>query len=158
MPEVVVQSGLIEDQGWNGKIVRTEGAIDDSARQLHVVAQIDDPFGYAGENKTPLEIGQYVTASIEGRVIPNAVVIPSSAIYQSSYAYVVEEGVLQRRALEIAWANDVETLLRSGLNDGDELVTTPLGQVTSGVKVSIEGQPTEFTPPEKSPCWKRPEL
>ena len=148
MPGVVVQSGLIDEEGWVGKVVRTEGAIDDSARQLHVVAQIDDPYGYAGENKAPLKIGQYVTATIEGRVIPDAIVIPSSAIYQGSYAYVVEDGVLQRRDIVITWANDSESVIRSGLASGDELVTTPLGQVTSGVKVSVEGQPRNFQPPQ----------
>ena len=148
MPRVIVQSGLIDEQGWAGRIVRTEGAIDDNARQLHVVAQIDDPFGYAGENKTPLKIGQYVTASIEGQVIPNAVVIPGSAIYQGSYVYVVEDGVLQRRDVVIAWANDTESVIRTGLADGDELVITPLGQVTSGVRVSVEGAARDFQPPE----------
>ena len=148
MPSVLVKSTLVEEERWAGKIVRTEGAIDDSARQLHVVAQIDDPFGYEGENKVPLKIGQYVTASIEGQIIPNAVVIPGSAIYQGSYAYVVEDGVLQRRDIKIAWANDTESVIRSGLEDGDELVITPLGQVTSGVRVSIEGQPRNFHPPQ----------
>jgi RND family efflux transporter MFP subunit len=148
MPSVIVSSALVEEERWAGKIVRTEGAIDDSARQLHVVAQIDDPFGYEGENKVPLKIGQYVTASIEGQIIPNAVVIPGSAIYQGSYAYVVDEGVLQRRDIKIAWANDTESVIRSGLDDGDELVITPLGQVISGVRVSIEGQPRNFQPPQ----------
>ena len=41
---VSVRSELGEANVWEGQIVRTEGAIDETARQLHVVAQITDPF------------------------------------------------------------------------------------------------------------------
>ena len=48
----------------------------------------------------------------------------------------LKNGVLQRRNIEIAWQNDHDAIIEQGLVDGDTLVTTPLGQVTSGVRVS----------------------
>ena len=48
--------------------------------------------------------------------------------------------MLQRRAVEIAWQNGEESLISQGLAAGDELVTTPLGQVISGTRVRIAGQ------------------
>ena len=42
---VQLQSELGAANVWDGRIVRTEGAIDETARQLHVVAQVSDPFG-----------------------------------------------------------------------------------------------------------------
>ncbi|HKJ18820.1 MAG TPA: hypothetical protein VJ984_15805, partial [Xanthomonadales bacterium] len=56
---------------------------------------------------------------------------------QGSYVYVVQEDTLQRRYIEIAWQNDEDAIISDGLANGDVLVTTPLGQVTSGVRVSI---------------------
>ena len=137
--KVTIRSDLFDGDAWEAELVRTEGAIDESARQLHVIAQIDDPFGYSGADRAPLKIGQYVTAELTGKTLQNVLVIPNTAIYQGSYVYVVDDGLLQRRDIDIAWQNDDEAIVRQGLEHGDQLVTTPLGQVTSGVRVSVTG-------------------
>ncbi len=137
--DVLIKSDLIGNEKWQARLVRTEGAIDKSARQLHVIAQIDDPFGPRSEGRSPLKIGQYVTAEIEGKTLPGALVIPNSAIYQGSYVYTVEDDILRRRDIEIAWQNDIDAVVDNGLELGMDLVMTPLGQVTSGIRVSVLG-------------------
>ncbi|MEE3236727.1 MAG: efflux RND transporter periplasmic adaptor subunit [Pseudomonadota bacterium] len=137
--DVLIKSDLIGNENWQARLVRTEGAIDESARQLHVIAQIDDPFGPRSEGRSPLKIGQYVTAEIEGKTLPGALVIPNSAIYQGSYVYTVEDDILRRRDIEIAWQNDIDAVVDNGLELGMDLVMTPLGQVTSGIRVSVLG-------------------
>jgi len=131
-----IVSDLVGRTVWDASLVRTEGAIDQSARQLHVIAQISDPFSKGVDGRPQLKIGQYVTAMMAGQTLEDVVVIPNSAIYQGSYIYVVENDVLQRRNVEITWQNDHDAVIRNGLSDGDILVTTTLGQVTSGVRVS----------------------
>jgi len=138
--EVTIRSDLIGTEAWDARLIRTEGAIDESARQLHVIAQIDDPFGRKSEGRSPLKIGQYVTAEIAGNQLSDVLVIPNNTIYQGSYVYVVEEGLLQRKDIVIAWQNDNDAIIENGLVAGDELVTTPLGQVTSGIRVAIAGE------------------
>lgn len=145
-PPVTLYSDLLnEAQTWSGHVVRTEGAIDDTSQQLHVIAQIKDPFAIRGNSRGNLKIGQYLNARITGRSIENALVIPSQSIYQGSYVYIVENGELHRRDIQVAWQNDTESLLASGLQAGQTLVLTPLGQVTSGTKVSIITEP-KFEP------------
>jgi RND family efflux transporter MFP subunit len=139
---VVIRSDLIGNEVWPAKLVRTEGAIDESARQLHVIAQIDDPFGPQNEDRSPLKIGEYVTAEIAGKTLPGALVIPNNTIYQGAFVYTVEDGILRRKDIQIAWQNDVEAIIDGGLKPGDDLVVTPLGQVTSGIRVSVVGAET----------------
>ena len=62
-----IRSDLGGEDSWDAKLVRTEGAIDETARQLHVIAQIDDPFGSDNQDHTPIKIGQYVTARLQGK-------------------------------------------------------------------------------------------
>ena len=131
-----IVSALVGRTVWDARLVRTEGAIDQSARQLHVIAQIGDPFSKSVDERPQLKIGQYVTAVMAGHTLEDVLVIPNSAIYQGSYVYVVENDLLQRRNIEIAWQNGQDAIIKTGLGDGDILVTTPLGQVTSGVRVS----------------------
>jgi RND family efflux transporter MFP subunit len=134
-------SELASTDTWDARVVRTEAAIDETARQLHVLVHVENPFTADEQHRVPLKIGQYVTASIEGRLLENVIVIPSSTIYQGSYVYVVENGTLQRRELELLWSDVDRAIVATGLEAGDALVTTLLGQVTSGTAVAIAGEP-----------------
>ena len=133
---VQIVSELVGKTQWDAKLVRTESAIDESARQLHVIAQIDDPFAKSLNGKPQLKIGQYVTARLTGNELENVFVIPNATIYQGSYVYIAKNGLLQRIEVDITWQNEKDAIIGTGLKDGDLLITTPLGQVTSGVRVS----------------------
>lgn len=145
--DVQITSSLIGQQQWQGQIVRTEGAVDENSQQLYVVAQIDDPYDASNSKVAPIKIGQYVNAEITGRTIEQALVIPNSAIYQGSYVYTVEKiqnkAVLKRKDISIRWQNNGEALIETGLTFGEQLVLTPLGQVSSGTAVKIAGEPPE---------------
>ena len=139
-PQVTIYSDLGGGSRWQGRVVRTEGAVDDQARQLHVVAQIDNPYGARAQGRTPLKIGQYVTAEVTGRLVQDALLIPVRAIYQGGYVYVVQDGILQRREIDVLWQNQSEALTGGGLEAGELLALTPLGQVSSGTRVVIARQ------------------
>ncbi|WP_083880041.1 efflux RND transporter periplasmic adaptor subunit [Aliiglaciecola lipolytica] len=134
---VTFTSDLIGKQSWSGKIVRTESSIDSVSRQLYVVAQIDDPFNQAVHRGVAIKIGEYLTAEIEGKKVEDALVIPVTAIYQGTYVYIEEDGVLLRKDIQVAWQNDKQALVKSGLQANQALVTTPLGQVSSGTAVMV---------------------
>ena len=140
---VTLRSELVGDQHWQGRIVRTEGAIDKNSHQLYVVAQIDDPYQAVNTEMAPIKIGQYVKAEIEGKTINQALVIPNSAIYQGSYVYIAkkmeDKTVLLRKDITIRWQNNQDALITAGLAFGEQLVLTPLGQVNSGTSVKITG-------------------
>lgn len=136
LPNVTISSDISQGNQWLGKVVRTEGAFDQASQQLFVVAQIDDPYGSTDQG-LPLKIGQYVNAKIEGVMVENAITIPNSAIYQGSYVYIVEQGLLKRKEIETIWQNSNIAIVEQGLVENDLLVLTPLGQVNSGTPVSF---------------------
>ena len=169
---VILTSNLIGKQRWQGKVVRTEGAIDENSQQLYIVAQIDDPYGaktYSNtssstnqnnnqsthQNIAPIKIGQYVNANITGKTIKNALVIPNTTIRQGSYVYVVEKAgdvnVLKRKDINIRWQNSKEAIIDNGLQFGEQLVLTSLGQVNSGTRVNIINTDLLKRTPQNSP-------
>ena len=139
-PKVLLHSDLLGEQSWQGRIVRTESAVDEKNRQLYVVARIDDPYGKGRQHEQPLKIGQFVTAVIQGRLIHGAMVIPNSTIYHGSYVFVVEEGAVYRRPIEILWQDDSQAMIGAGLKAGELLVTTGLGNTISGTPVRLVGE------------------
>lgn len=138
---VTFYSTLGNDQ-WQGNLVRTEGSIDSQSNQLYVVAQIDEPY-VRSDKQMAIKIGQYLSAKVTGNLLTDALVIPVSSIYQGSYVYIVEEGVLLRKEITLLWKNEHEAVVQSGLNAGDNLVVTALGQVSSGTPVSIMGDESQ---------------
>jgi len=140
LPNVTLISSLGTPTRWQGKIVRTEATIDASSNQLYVVAQINQPFARTldanGQVKTPLKIGQYVSAEIQGKSVKNALIVPTSSVYQGSYVYLIEDGHLARREVEIGYQNAEQVFISKGLGNQVELITSPLGQVTSGTLVN----------------------
>ncbi|WP_017445150.1 efflux RND transporter periplasmic adaptor subunit [Gayadomonas joobiniege] len=139
---------------WQGHIVRTASAIDEQTRQLHLIARINDPFGEKAHGRLPLKIGQYVTAEINGKTIKDAITISNKTIYQGKYVYLYKDGVLQRQNISILWQNQDTTIVAEGLKAGDQIVTTPLGQVISGTPVKIKGESAE----EKHPRGQKKPL
>lgn len=129
------------EQRWQGKLVRSEG-VDATSQQLTVVAQIDDPFVEDSERQ-PLQIGQFVNAEIEGKLLENVFVIPRSAIRENSEVVVIDqENQLQKREVDIAWSDDKYAAVVDGLTDGEVLTLTALGAVTNGttVRATIDGE------------------
>jgi RND family efflux transporter MFP subunit len=130
-------------QVWEGRIIRSEAAIDSTTQQLYLVAEIEQPFDrkILGQlERHPLALGQYLEAEIVGKRLDKVIAIPSSAIYQGRYVYLQEDGRLQRRDVEIFWAEGEISLIATGLNEGDELIVTSLGLISSGTPVRTAEQ------------------
>ncbi|NRA82888.1 MAG: efflux RND transporter periplasmic adaptor subunit [Gammaproteobacteria bacterium] len=122
-------------QRWPATLVRTTASVDQNSQLLHVIAQIEQPFSHA--TLRALSVGQFVSAKIKGKLINHVIIIPNSAIYQGSYTYVLSDGKLERRDITIDFQDDSQSLISSGLQAGDSLVLTPLGQVSSGTPVKV---------------------
>ena len=78
---------------WRGRIVRVEGEIDPVSRMVHVVAQVDDPYGRGpgGEERMPLAVGLFVEAEILGYEAERVFVLPRGAIRSGNTVLVVDE-------------------------------------------------------------------
>lgn len=144
-------SSLSKSQTWLGNIIRTEGAISSDSQQLYIVAKIEDPYNPQLHPGASIKIGQYVTAEVQGKTLDDAIVINNSTIYQGSYVYIVVDGLLKRRDINIRWQNSQNSIIDNGLNAGELLVTTPLGQVSSGTRVSIAGENRPQNQRQQSP-------
>jgi biotin carboxyl carrier protein len=64
----------------------------------------------------------------------------SESVDASTRDVIIRSDLIGGKDIVIAWQNDDDAIISDGLADGDQLVTTPLGQVTSGIRVAIAGQ------------------
>lgn len=142
---------------WQGKIVRSAGAIDTKTRQQYLVAQVDNPYQRRDDNTPPLKIGQFVQAHIEGRKLENVYVIPTTAITTGGHILLVDENSqLIRISASPLWSTTEETVIEANTPTGSRLSLTALPLAVDGMKVQVKGDPQ----PEKenaSQDAKKPE-
>jgi len=131
---------------WEGRLVRVEGAIDATTRQLHVVAQVDDPYGIIEKRPEPLKVGLFVEAEILGKELSNAFVLPRTAVRADGRVVLITpESRLRLVPVNPVLATDTEVILRadseSALKPGDVLCLTPLAYPAEGatVRATIDG-------------------
>ena len=128
------------DLNWPGKIMRAEGKLDARTRMVNVVVRVEKPYA----TKPPLVAGLFVTVQIKGHTLENAAVIPRSALRENNIVWVVEDGgQLKFRNVVVARLGTNQAILRSGLENGDLVVTSGLKAVTDGMQVRIALQSEE---------------
>ena len=152
-PEVVVKASIGRQLWlWSGRVVRAEGAIDTSTRQLFVVAQVDDPYERVADGQPPLRIGQFVEVEIQGRTLQDAFVLPRGAVRDSGDVLIVDaDSRLERRPVAVAWTDGEYAIVTQGLEAGDVINVTPLAVAASGtlVAATIDGvPPAPRSPPD----------
>lgn len=124
---------------WNGRIVRIEGEIDPLTHMVHVVAQVAEPYGRgAAADRTPLAVGLFVEAEIQGVEIDNAVIIPRTAVRPDSTVLIVDnDSRLRFRRVAIARMDENEAIVTSGLETGERICVSNLEIISDGMKVRV---------------------
>ncbi len=136
-----------EDYIWQGRVVRTEGSIDRDTRQIYIVVQIDNPYHHQSDNRPPLEIGQFVKAEIEGKIIENVYPVPRRAVQGDNTIMVVDkENRIHRRTLDVVWETEDALLVRNALKPDEQICATYIPFIADNAKVVVmskTGKPSE---------------
>jgi RND family efflux transporter MFP subunit len=129
---------------WEGRITRTDSAIDPQTRVLYAIAEVADPYGAAAEGGAPLAVGLFVNARIEGREVENVSILPRSALRGEDSVYVAEVGgTLSVRTVEVIDSSPDRVVVSSGVRGGELVVTSPIRGANHGMRVqtfSAEGE------------------
>lgn len=139
---------------WEATLVRTEGELDPRSRMIHLVVRVSDPYGLEADHGakpvTPLAVGLFVKAEIEGQSIDRAFVIPRDALRPNNQVYLVDaENRIRFRDVEVLRTERDQVILGGGLSKGDRICTSPLEAVIDGMRVRVlEDDPAELA--EKS--------
>jgi RND family efflux transporter MFP subunit len=139
-------------QQWDGRVVRVEGEIDPISRMVHVVAQVDDPYGMKkGKDYTPLTIGLFVEAEIMGHAVDNAIILPRSAIRGNDTVLIVDkDSRLRFRAVEVLRTGRTDVVITGGLNPGESICVSTIEAVTDGMKIRTADSVQQPVAPDSS--------
>lgn len=117
------------------------GALDGQTRLSRVLVKVEDPLAQKPENegKPPLLIGSFLEANIQAEPLENVVRINRDYVRSNQTAWVMKDQKLQVRELELLLSDAKYAYASSGLEDGDQVVTTNLSTVAEGAGLRVEG-------------------
>ncbi|KKM20001.1 hypothetical protein LCGC14_1649940 [marine sediment metagenome] len=99
----------------------------------YLVAQVDTP--YASEQ--PLRFGSYINATIAGRELDNAIIVPHHLVKNAKIAVMNDDLTLSFKSLNIIREQNGMIIASQGLGDGEQLITSALDFPTEGMQVKL---------------------
>lgn len=119
-----------EKRTHEATIVRIAPEIASQRGGVDIYARIDT-------DSTPAHLrpGAFVEVELDDRTYDQVVRVPSSALYGTDRIYIVEDGRLAGRSVEIVGYDGADLLVRGELADGDRIVTTRITGAGHGLRV-----------------------
>ncbi|WP_324753929.1 efflux RND transporter periplasmic adaptor subunit [Roseovarius sp. Pro17] len=141
--EISAEVRLVSDptQTWPGRLVRVESALDPQARSVPAVVTVDDPYANANPPlRLPLVPNMYVELVLRGPVISESVTIPESAVHEGDLVYLRDsKGRLELRQVSVAWRQNGQAIIASGVEPGEEVILDDLMPAIPGINVIQTG-------------------
>ena len=103
-------------------------ALEDRGTVSHYLSEILKKNGHE-----ELINGIFLRAIIPGRIVQNAVSVPNRALYNESFVYLIQNGKLEFRQVNIAKRQMDHVIVSNGIASGDTLVTELLQGVAPGM-------------------------
>ena len=116
-----------EKKVWPATMDRVDGEVQRSTLSAYGLAKV----GRNADGELP-PVGLFVEAKVPGKTLENVVVLPRSAVRGSNEVWVVQDGKLAKRYINILRTSRDEVVARGGFEPGDELVLTRLAAPVSG--------------------------
>lgn len=130
-------------RSWSGRITRTDSAIDSSTRVLFAFVEVQQPYGAGADDGLPLVVGLFVQAEIQGRKLPDAMVIPRAALRGNNKIFVAEGDALKIIEVQVASSDRTTAIITAGLSVDQKIITSPVRGAASGMKIEIVSQTAE---------------
>ena len=130
-----------------GRVIQVVGALEDRTRLARIIVEVEDPTGVASDAadgsapRPPLLIGSFVEVSVEGEALQDVVRIDRDLVRDDDTVWVMEDGALEIRDVEVVMRDRADAYVRSGLESGDRVVTTNLATVADGAALRVEEPP-----------------
>ena len=125
-------------QSWPGEVTRVADYVDPNSQSINVYVSVE-----AGPN-SGLYDGLYLRATIPGSKLENAMEIPRRVLINDDQVFVVKDGALQTRRVNVQKINQdrvvISPIEANGLNEGDSLVVEAPSNAIENMRVTTATQ------------------
>tara|TARA_A100000171_G_scaffold51518_1_gene66034 strand:- start:1159 stop:2367 length:1209 start_codon:yes stop_codon:yes gene_type:complete len=148
--EVLIKNSTAwpEEQYREGYLDKEIGALDGQTRLARVLVKVADPLAKNTdlEGKPKLMIGTFVEVDIQANKLDNVVRLSRDYIRSNETVWVMKEGKLEIREVDIVLTDNDYAYIRKGLEKGEQIVITDLSTVSNGIGLRTRSEGSEKEP------------
>lgn len=124
---------------WKGKIVRSEGVLDEKSRMNYLVAEVIDPYGRLSKavEHIDLRYGTYLTVKIEAETAKDISVIDQSLLVDGKVPIVTDNNTIHFQEINVFRVVGKKVYIKTGLNKGMKVISSALNYPIEGLKIKI---------------------
>ena len=118
--------------------------------EISKIASTADPVSRTTEVNIPLENrngkikdGMSLSVGLVAEKMDNVLIIPNKALFNfksSPHVYLINDNKAERREVETSLSDGFYTVIKSGLNEGDEIAVSNINELRDEVKVYLPGR------------------
>ncbi|MBX2857580.1 MAG: efflux RND transporter periplasmic adaptor subunit [Cellvibrionaceae bacterium] len=130
------------DQYREGRLHSVIGAVDENSRMARVLVEVEDPLAEQPHNrgKMPLLAGSYVACRLPAEPLTNSVRLPKQYLRKNDTAWLMVDGKLSIRELELAFVDENYVYVNAGIARGEQIVTTAISRIREGAELQLKGE------------------
>jgi len=140
----------ITDPAWGqevfrvGRVLRLLAHLEEQGRMARLLVSVPSPLeSPEGRTLPPLLLGSYVRAEIIGRAARDVFAVPREYIRNGNQVWLMDEqNRLRIRTVEAVFRGPEAFYIRSGLEDGQRIVTTDLSSPVEGMLLRTAEKPS----------------
>jgi RND family efflux transporter MFP subunit len=124
---------------WDAEIIRTEAVVEEATRLIHAVAHVRDPYALSeGSDHTPLQMGTFVNARIQGRSAAGLIALPRAAVREDGRVLIADaDDKLAMREVHIVRSTPETVYVTNSLYAGDRVITTAVPAPVPGLSLRV---------------------
>jgi len=128
-----------------GSLDKQIGALDGQTRLARILIKVADPLAKSDslKDKPKLMIGTFVEVNIQANPIENVVRLKREYVRSNKTVWVMKEGKLEIREVDIELTDNDYAYIHSGLNEGERVVISDLSTVSNGIGLRTRSAGTE---------------
>ena len=128
-----------------GYLDKQIGALDGQTRLARILIKVADPLAKNTplKEKPKLMIGTFVEVNIQANPIENVVRLKRDYVRSNNTVWVMKDGKLEIRDVDIELTDNEYAYIQSGLNEGEQVVITDLSTVSNGIGLRTRSAGTE---------------
>ncbi|MCG6158171.1 efflux RND transporter periplasmic adaptor subunit [Rubinisphaera margarita] len=124
------------------EVARLIGTLDEQTRLARVLITVPDPLGRE-EDVPALILDTLMETEIQGRPLEDVVRVEREYVRDNDTVWILKEGQLEIREVEIAYRDALFAYITAGLDGGEEIVMTNLATVAEGIRLRKPDAPPE---------------
>ncbi|MCG8494009.1 MAG: efflux RND transporter periplasmic adaptor subunit [Sneathiellales bacterium] len=117
---------------FKGTIARLGSEITADTGGIEIFAVLEQ-----GEAISDVRAGAFVDVVLFGDTYLDTLEVPEHALFDGNIVYVVKDGRLEPRRVQVAYNNGTSLLVTGEIRNGDKMVVTRFAEIGPGIKVEV---------------------